>query len=147
MKYIKTYEAKTSIGLQEEIDKFFSNYNRTKNYGSYYANVYKIPSIIHEEFSLLYYYYDDYCRFHYFPLDILRNQLKNYIKKYAIDSIHKKMIENPELYIELKGLLYNNKNFDDPRRLDATVKYIFFTIRAAVNTAPEYIKSAEKYNL
>lgn len=156
MKYIKTFETKVNLdnekGYQEFLKEYNSNIARVYNlqHYKYMLENYNFPEIFLHEFSMLYYYYKTYSRYVRYMDKSVLNYIKKTVKKEALNSIIKKLEENPGIHIDLKLALdardLNGTGFFDSIH-DASIKYIFFLFYNALKKAPEWIKNSQQYNL
>jgi hypothetical protein len=166
MKYIKTYESvwdwfkpkhTKKPDFEAQLNKFFveiDNYKEPRmkvyyNRSIERANLYNIPEIFHDEFVILDYLYR--LR-NWWSTDnpALNKYIINNVKKYALESIVKKMDIDVDNYFILKKALDDRLGLDYKRLsqiTDAAMKNSYFLFIKALKNAPDWIRDATKYNL
>ena len=154
MRHLKHFKKVIDSDLTNMLERFYKNfnyyktqtYNRTKDI----AKLYKVPNFAHDEFEMLYFLYN--CKYEW-RTDIPRldEYVKKTIKKVSLQSLIKKFDDDIENYISLKKTIDDRKDFANSNSYEyiqqATILYIFFLLKMAVDKAPKWIKDSEKYNL
>jgi len=151
---ITNFKVFESHKYEKYLMKFFEDYEKDKgidkyyNYSDDYAKRYKLPVEIFEEFSILYYFYDNS---HYKQHEkSIENYIKKSVKKIMLESIIKKIDDDINVYDKLKSALDKKPNFANRRLFGSihnmNVKYIFFLLHGAIKNAP-ITKAINNYNL
>jgi len=100
---------------------------------------YNVPIEFYDEVEILYYLYLGSHNL----ADPLNNNIKKNVKKYVLNSILKKIDDNPDLYYKLKKTL----TVPMDNIYDLTLKYVFFLFHAVIKRSTKFMSDINKYNL
>lgn len=156
MKYLKAFESKVvNPDSVKELNDFLDDYTKREGYynndSRQRAQIYKIPEIFYEEFSLLYRLYDFLNNSKSSRLKSENDYIKKEIKKKALASIKNKFEERTENFFELKKVFDDRPKWNDTGSFqgvsDAITKNIFYLFKSALKNPPKVVVDIEKYNL
>lgn len=156
MKYLKTFEGEiVNSESSKALEYFFSQFNLFESkYHQFSVDSAKsanIPMFLYDDYSFLFFLYNYKGWWNNYYDKSIIDFIKREIKNRVIKSVINKFEEDPNNYILLKSVFDKRPEWNNPRSLQGlnsgATKYIFMLFYKALNSAPQWIKDSNKYNL